>query len=327
MKVKLFFIVTFLLLVIALTASLRYGAVSNSWQDVADTLMGFDEDNQIHLMIHSLRMPRTIGAVAVGASFATAGAIMQGITRNPIADSGLLGINAGAGLGLAIVFSIFAHPSPLMAITASFSGAVIAVVLIYFISMKVSFGLNPIRVVLLGAAISAFFSALSQALSLVFNLSQDITFWYVGGTGNVSWDQALMAVPIVSLGIIGACLVCSQVTLLSMGDEVAISLGKEPARIRKICMLLVLLLAGTAVSLVGTISFVGLLIPHAVRYFVGHDYKNVIPASALLGALFFLIADIGARMAAPPIETPVGVVITSIGVPFLLYKIRKEKTI
>ena len=205
----------------------------------------------------------------------------------------------------------------------SFIGASVSLFSIYLVSTKISFGLSPVRIILLGAALSSFFTAISQSISLLFDLNQDMTFWFVGGTSNLTWNQLQVITPVIVVGVIGTCLISPQITLLSLGDETAISLGKNPSRIRQLSMLLVLLLAGSSVALVGTIGFIGLIVPHVVRFFVGHDYRYVIPASGLFGALFFVIADIASRLIAPPLETPAGVIITIIGVPFLLLQIRK----
>lgn len=322
-KRKYFFPVVIILLIVAMLLSLRYGAVTSKWSDVTQALLHFDPNNQGEQLVRFLRLPRMLGAVLVGAAFAISGALIQGITSNPIADSGLLGINSGAGLGLALVFAINANPSPAAGVTGSFLGASISILLIYLVSTRVSFGLSPIRIVLLGAALSSFFAAVSQSISLLFDLNQDMTFWFVGGTGNLSWDQLQTIFPLILLGIVGACLISPQVTLLSLRDDTAISLGKNPSRIRQLSMLFVLLLAGSSVALVGTISFIGLIVPHIVRFFVGHDYRYVIPASGVFGALFFVVADVASRLIAPPLETPAGVIITIIGVPFLLLQIRK----
>ncbi|WP_413538315.1 FecCD family ABC transporter permease [Enterococcus malodoratus] len=322
-KRKYFFPVVFILLIAAMFLSLRYGAVTSKWTDVSQALLNFDPNNQGEQLVRYLRLPRMIGAVLVGAGFAISGALIQGITSNPIADSGLLGINSGAGLGLALVFAISSNPSPTAGVIGSFLGASVSILLIYLVSSRVSFGLSPVRIVLLGAALSSFFAAISQSISLLFDLNQDMTFWFVGGTANLSWNQLQTIFPLILIGVLGACFISPQVTLLSMGDETAISLGKKPNRIRQLSMLFVLLLAGSSVALVGTISFIGLIVPHVVRFFIGHDYRYVIPASGLFGALFFVLADIASRLIAPPLETPTGVIVTIIGVPFLLLQIRK----
>ncbi|GAA3025005.1 FecCD family ABC transporter permease [Tetragenococcus solitarius] len=323
MKTKIFFLVTGSLLIVAMFCSLKYGAVESSWRELTDSLLHFDRGNQTHQLIYYLRIPRVLACLLVGAAFANSGAVMQGITHNPVADSGLLGINAGAGLGLALAFVFFRTPHPMIAILASFTGAAMALAIIYLASSQKAFSRSSIHMVLLGAAIGAFFTALSQAIRLLFNLNQALTFWFVGGSSNVNWTQIKIAVPVMVLGIIGSWQMRRQVTLLSMGDDTVISLGKDPQKIRQKLMFCVLLLAGTAVSLVGTISFLGLIIPHIVRFFVGHDYRLVIPAATLFGALFFVVADLSARLIAPPLETPVGVVITLIGAPLLLLQIRK----
>ena len=322
-KRKYFFPLVILFLIAAMFLSLRYGAVTSKWTDVSQALLNFNPTNQGEQLVRYLRLPRMAGAVLVGAAFAIAGALIQGITSNPIADSGLLGINSGAGLGLALVFAINANPSPTIGVLGSFIGASVSIMMIYLISTRVSFSLSPVRIVLLGAALSSFFAAISQSISLLFDLNQDMTFWFVGGTSNITWNQLQTIFPLILLGIIGACLISPQITLLSLGDETAISLGKKPTRIRQLSLLFVLLLAGSSVALVGTISFIGLIVPHVVRFFVGHDYRYVIPASGLFGALFFVVSDIASRLIAPPLEIPAGVIITIIGVPFLLLQIRK----
>lgn len=322
-KRKWFFPIVLLLLLFVMFLSLRYGAVTSKWSDVIQALLHAEPSKQGAQLVRYLRLPRMLGAILVGAGFAIAGALIQGITANPIADSGLLGINSGAGLGLALVFAVSANPSPLSGILGSFLGASVSILLIYLVSKRVSFGLSPVRIVLLGAALSSFFTAVSQSISLLFDLNQDLTFWFVGGTANISWQQLQVVFPLILSGVLGSCLISPQVTLLSIGDEAAISLGKKPGRIRRLSMLLVLLLAGSSVALVGTISFIGLMVPHVVRFFVGHDYRYVIPASGLLGAFFFVTADVASRLVAPPLETPTGVIITIIGVPFLLLQIRK----
>lgn len=298
MKKNWFFFLLIILLIIATVSSLKYGAIENSWQEVRDSFLRFDTTNQTHQLIYYLRFPRTIASLAVGAAFAASGALMQGITHNPIADSGLLGINAGAGLGLALAFAFSTTPTPFVTILSSFIGAAIVLAVIYAASNRSIFARSPIYMVLLGAAIGSFFTALSQSIRLLFNLNQEITFWFVGGSGNVTWPQLKVALPVILVGLIGSWLITKQVTLLEMGDE-------------------------TAVSLVGTISFLGLIVPHVVRFFVGHDYRFVIPAATLFGALFFVVADIGSRLFTPPLETPVGVIITLIGVPLLLIQIRR----
>lgn len=322
MKKKIFFLFIVVLLVLASVSSLRYGASDNSWREIYHALLQLGGNNQTQQLIYYLRLPRTIASLFIGAAFAGSGALMQGITHNPLADSGLLGINAGAGLGLALVFA-FTNPTSAMTMFASFTGAAIALAIIYIASSRIIFVRSSIHMVLLGAAIGSFFTALSQSIRLLFNLNQEITFWFVGGSANVTWPQIQIAVPVMTLGIMGAWLLRNQITLLSIGDEAAISLGKNPQRIRQLSMFCVLLLAGTAVSLVGAISFLGLIIPHIVRFFVGHDYRWVIPATVLFGAFFFVVADVLSRLIAPPLETPVGVIVTLIGVPLLLLQIRK----
>ncbi|HEY9570856.1 MAG TPA: iron ABC transporter permease, partial [Metalysinibacillus sp.] len=174
------------------------------------------------------------------------------------------------------------------------------------------------------AAVSALFGALSEGIALHFRIGQDLAFWYAGGVSGTRWSQLFIMMPVVILAVLGAIALSKSITLLSLGDDIATGLGQKTARIKLFGMLLVLVLAGSAVSVVGPVGFVGLIIPHLTRYIVGVDYRYIIPCSAILGALLVLWADFIARMINPPYETPIGALIALIGVPFFLYLARKE---
>lgn len=322
---RLFFPLAVGLLFVIVLLSVRYGSVNLSLHQMSQALFHFDTKDQSQQIIHNLRLPRTIGAVLVGASFATAGAMMQGISGNPLADSGLLGINAGGGLGLAVAFVLFQQPQTYQVIIASFIGSAISVAAVFFGSQKTGTGIDSVRLLLLGTALSAFFSAISQGLSMMFNLNQDLVFWYVGGTANITWAQLQICLPIILLALGCAFSLARGITLVSLGDELAIGLGKNPSLIRGFTLLVVLVLAGTSVTLVGTISFVGLIVPHVIRFFVGNDYRYVLPASAIGGAILVTLADVLSRFVQPPLETPMGVLLAIIGVPFLLFQVRRGK--
>lgn len=311
-------------LLIVCLLSLRLGSIASSWEVVKEAVFHFDIHDQHQQVILNLRLPRTIGAMMIGAGFATAGALMQGVTRNPLSDSGLLGINAGAGLGLAVGMALITSPQPWQMVICSFFGAFISSFIVLAASNRSVIGLDPVRLLLFGTALSSFLAAISQAISLFFQLNQDLIFWYIGGAANISWEQIKWTLPLMLLALIGAILLSPDVMLLSLGDEVALSLGKDPAKVRTLAMGMVLVLAGVSVSLVGTISFVGLMVPQIMRFFVGGDYRRIVPASALGGALLVLVCDIIARIINPPLETPVGVIISLIGVPFLLLQVRRQ---
>ncbi|MFF2480392.1 FecCD family ABC transporter permease [Paenibacillus sp. NPDC058071] len=312
-------------LVLGLFLSVNLGAADISFRVVWEAIFQFDPKVTDHQIIRELRLPRILGGAMVGASFAVAGAIMQGMTRNPLADSGLLGINSGAGFMLAICFAFFPGMPFMTLILFSFLGAALGAGIVYGIGSMAKGGLSSVRLVLAGAALSALLSALSEGVALYFQIGQDLAFWYAGGVAGTRWDQLQVMAPWVGAALIVAIIISRSVTLLSLGEDIARGLGQRTQLVRAICAIVVLILAGSAVSVVGAVGFVGLIIPHLTRKLVGVDYRWIIPCSAVLGALLVIFADIGARMVNPPEETPVGAIIALIGVPFFLYLARKER--
>ncbi|WP_420538928.1 FecCD family ABC transporter permease [Paenibacillus polymyxa] len=313
------------LLAFGIALSLSFGAASIRLEEVWNAVFHFNPELQNHQIIWEIRLPRILGGVLIGVCFAVAGAIMQGMTRNPLADSGLLGLNSGASLTMAICFALFPGTSFLQLMLYSFVGAALAVVMVYGTSAISKSGITPVRLVLAGAAVTALLSALGDTISLYFNVGQDLAFWYAGGLSGTKWVQLGIVVPWVVAAFIGALMLSRSITLLSLGDEIALSLGQRTGMVKVAGMILVLILAGAAVSLVGSIGFVGLIIPHITRKLVGVDYRWIIPCSAIMGALLIVFADLAARMINAPEETPVGVLIALIGVPFFLYLARKER--
>ncbi|WP_373231325.1 FecCD family ABC transporter permease [Cohnella sp.] len=281
-------------LIISIALSVSFGAAEIAFVTVWEAVFRFNPDLTTHQIIQELRLPRVLGGAMVGASFAVAGALMQGMTRNPMADSGLLGLNAGAGL-------------------------------VFGISSLAKGGLTPVRLVLAGAGVSALLAALSEGIALYFRIGQDLAFWYAGGVAGTKWFQLKVMFPWVGGAIIAAMMLSRSITVLSLGEEIAAGLGQRTRLIKLAGTVIVLILAGSAVAVVGTVGFVGLIIPHLTRFLVGVDYRWIIPCSAVLGSLLVVFADLGARMINPPFETPIGALIALIGVPFFLYLARKER--
>lgn len=304
--------------------SIAVGAADIQLSTVYESLVNFNPDVTQHTIIHELRIPRSIADVLIGAAFAVAGAVMQGMTRNPLADSGLLGINSGAIFMIAVALAFFPEMSYNGTMIFAFVGAFIATVLVYGTSSLGKARVTPIRLVLAGAAVSALLTALSQGIAIHFRLSQDLAYWVAGGVAGIKMPQVLSILPWISLALIAAMLVSRSITLISLGDEVASGLGQKTGLIKIIGGIIVLVLAGAAVSVAGPIGFVGLVVPHLVRYIVGVDYRYIIPCSAVVGSLLMLLADIGARMINPPYETPISALFALVGVPFFLYISRKS---
>lgn len=314
-----------LVLGFAIVLSVSAGAADIKWDTVWTAVFHFNPDLSQHRIIIDLRLPRTLGSLMVGVGFAVAGAVMQGMTRNPLADSGLLGLNAGAGFVLAICFAFFPKLSFLYLIMYCFLGAGLGAGLVFGIGSMSRGGLTPVRLTLAGAAVSALLMALSEGIGLFFHLQQNLAFWYAGGVAGTTWSQLELMGPWVAAGLIAALILSRSVTLLSLGKEVATGLGQRTRLVQILCMAAVLVLAGAAVSAVGSVAFVGLIIPHVARFLVGRDYRWIIPCSAVLGALLMVLADTAARTINPPYETPVGALIALIGVPFFLYLARKQR--
>lgn len=249
---------------------------------------------------------------------------MQGITKNALADGGLLGVNSGAAMGLAIAFILFPSIQPSQAALFSFFGAFAATALLFLLTRYAKLGMSPTGLILAGVALSSFFSAISQTLSLQFDLNQELAFWFIGGAANVTWQQLRFVGPIYLIAIVFVLRLGKALNLLALGDDTVISLGKHPHLIRASALLLVVVLAGMAVSLVGPVSFVGLMVPHVVRGMVGKNYQLILPLTILGGGTLVMAADLAGRLINPPFETPFGILMALIGVPFLLIKIRRE---
>lgn len=312
-------------LVLGLGISVSLGAKDIELYTVWQAIFNFNPYNTEHQIIQELRLPRVLGGAMVGASFAVAGAIMQGMTRNPLADSGLFGLNAGAGFMLSLCFAFFPGLPYMYLIMYSFLGAAISAALVFGIGSLAKGGLTPVRLVLAGAALSALLGALSEGIALYFRTGQDLAFWYAGGVAGTKWLQLKIMFPWVAAAILGAIALSRSVTMLSLGEDIAVGLGQRTKLVKFACAIIVLILAGSAVSVVGAVGFVGLIIPHLTRYLVGVDYRWIIPCSAVLGSLLVVSADLAARMINPPQEIPIGALIALIGVPFFLYLARKER--
>ncbi|MBU5437125.1 iron ABC transporter permease [Tissierella sp. MSJ-40] len=312
-------------LLIGMAVSVSFGAADIKIATVWEAVFHFNPDITEHIIIQELRLPRVLGGALVGACFAVSGALMQGMTRNPLADSGLMGLNAGAGFALAVCFAFFPGTPYLHLIFYSFLGAGVGAGLVYGIGSFARNRLTPVRLVLAGSAVSALLGALSQGIAIYFDVAQDLAFWTAGGIAGTTWLQLKIMFPWVAVAIIGSLIISRSITLLSLGEEVAQGLGLQTGMVKLAATIIVLMLAGAAVSVVGAVGFVGLIIPHLTRYLVGVDYRWIVPCSAVLGSLLVVLADLGGRMINPPYETPIGAIISLIGVPFFLCLARKER--
>ncbi|GGB08235.1 iron ABC transporter permease [Macrococcus hajekii] len=307
-------------IIIILLISFCLGTVNYSIGQIFSAFFHY-ENIESHNIIRDIRVPRELGALLVGMALACSGAIMQGITKNALADPALLGLNAGASMMISMVLAFSENASFLVLMLAGFLGAVIGGTLVLLIGSSRRGGFSTMRIILAGAAISALLTALASGIALIFRLNQSITFWTAGGVAGTTWQQLAYAAPVILVIIVLVSMRGRQLTALSLGEEMAQGLGADTNRIRIFFSIMTMLLAGIAVSLVGSLVFVGLMVPHIVRFLVGTDYRLILPFSALLGGLSIVVADTIARLAG---ESPLGAIISIIGVPFFIYLVRRD---
>lgn len=302
--------------------SIVFGAAEATLKEIWLALTSGETSNTI-TVIREIRLPREVAAIAVGAALAISGAIMQGITRNPLADPGLLGLTAGSNAALAITLAILPSVNYIGIMVACFIGAAVGSIMVFGIGAMKRGGFSPIRIVLAGSAVSAFLFAIGEGVSIYFKLSKEVSMWTAGGLIGTSWKQIQVIVPFIIIGVLLSLFLSRQLTILSLNEEVAVGLGQKIITIKVILFLVIILLAGAAVALVGNMAFIGLMIPHIVRVIVGTDYRFILPMTAILGATFMLFADTLGRTLNAPLETPVVAIVAIMGVPFFLFIVRK----
>ncbi|TVX99746.1 FecCD family ABC transporter permease [Cohnella terricola] len=311
-----------IVLVLSFVVAMVFGAADTSFHDLWLALTSQDKGDKV-LVLREIRLPRELAAMLIGAAFAVSGAIMQGVTRNPLADPGLLGLTSGANMALALAFVFIPGLNYFGIMIACFIGAALGATLVIVLGALRQGSLSPIRIVLAGAAVSAFLYAISEGVSIVFRISKDVSMWTAGGLIGTTWGQLQAISPIILVGIAIALFLSNQVTILSLSDEVATGLGQKLVVMKGVMFVLVVFLTGASVALVGNIAFVGLMIPHIVRMIVGTDYKHVLPISVTTGAAFMLLADTLGRTINAPYETPMVAIVAMLGLPFFLFVVRK----
>jgi len=322
-------IIVFMVLALfaAIIICLSIGVVSIPFDQVISILMGGGSDRDRHI-IFNLRLPRVLLGVIVGASLAVAGATMQGLFRNPMASPSVIGISAGAAFGasLALVLGV-SWVSGAFAIPAmAFLFAFITLFLVYAVSRDRR-GYVPVETLLLaGIAIGALFNALVSALQyFAGDKLSGVVFWLMGGLNNATWDQILISIPAVILGCAVIMMLSRDLNAIMVEEEQAGNLGINVNQIRMVLLLAASLVTAIAVSVAGTIGFVGLIIPHVLRILVGPDHRVLLPASIIGGALFMVATDTLARTIIAPAELPVGIITSLLGAPFFIYLLMSRK--
>ncbi|WP_231038544.1 FecCD family ABC transporter permease [Pectinatus haikarae] len=308
------------LLVVSAGVALSQGAVYITLQEIQDALNGGKGANSQIIM--NIRLPRTLLTVFVGMNLATAGAVLQAVMKNPLADPHIIGISSGAGI--AGIFIMIVVPQFSFLITpAAFIGALLAALCIYILAWKN--GIRPLRIILAGVAVSSFIGAgISALLILYSDKVHGALMWMVGGFAARSWSHVELILPYTVAGVLFVLLFTRHLNILLLGDEIARGLGMNVERTRIILTAAAALLAASAVSVAGLLGFVGLIVPHTARLIIGSDYRFLLPASVLLGGSVVTLSDTVARCAFAPIELPAGIFMAILGVPFFLFLLRRE---
>nr|WP_206038833.1 iron ABC transporter permease [Rhodococcus sp. 105337] len=310
---------------VALTVmSVVIGSRDVEWSDIVAALGG-STDN-IGQGAVAKRIPRTVLALLVGAALGLAGAVMQGVTRNPLADPGILGVNMGASLAVVVGMAYFGLWTQTSMIWVAILGAGIAALFVYTVGSLGRGGATPLKLALSGAATSAAFASFITAVVLPRNdIAGSVRSWQIGGVGGASFDAVGQALPFLAVGFVVSLLSARSLNSLALGDEVAAGLGERVAIARGIAALGAVLLCGAATAIAGPIAFVGLVVPHLCRMLIGVDNRWLLPFSALTGAGLLTAADILGRIVARPSEIDVGIITALIGAPFFIYIVRRQK--
>ncbi|MBN4005882.1 iron ABC transporter permease [Nostoc sp. LPT] len=311
-----------LVVLLGIFASISYGAADIPIAKILTAFTNYDDSNE-HIIIRSMRLPRTLIASMVGASLAIAGALMQGLTQNPLAAPGILGINAGAALAVVTVVFGLGTSSPALITLVAFIGALIAALTVYSLGSLGQGGSTPLNLTIAGAVITALLSSITTGVLILSERTlEEVRFWLAGSLAGRDFNLFLTVLPWMVVGLLTAFALSRQINALSLGESVATGLGQQTGWIKLATASSVVILAGSAVALAGPIGFIGLVVPHLARGVMGVDYRWVLPGAAVFGAGLLVWADLAARWLIRPQEFPVGVMTALLGAPFLLYLVR-----
>ncbi len=303
---------------------MTYGAAEISLDKIVAALIAFNGSTD-HLIIRTMRLPRSLIAMLVGAALAVAGALLQGLTRNPLADPAILGLESGASLAVVVAVFLFGASSLSAYAGFAFLGTGVTAVLVYLLASLGRGGLTPLNLTIVGAALTYLAASLTTAILILSQRTLDeIRFWLAGSVAGRDFTLFFQVLPYIVVGFAVAFALGRQITTLNLGDDVAKSLGQRTAWVKVTAALGVVLLVGSSVALAGPIVFIGLVVPHIVRFFIGVDYRWILPYAAVVGAILLLVADIAARLVIAPQELPVGVMTALVGAPFFIYLARSK---
>ncbi|MEU4526133.1 iron chelate uptake ABC transporter family permease subunit [Amycolatopsis sp. NPDC024027] len=287
-----------------------------------------DDGSADAVIIHSVRMPRTLLAVLIGAALGLAGTLMQALTRNPLADPGLLGVSAGAAFAIVFSITVLGVSSLYGYIWFAFAGALAATTVVYFLGTRGRNGSSPVKLALAGAAVTALLGSFTSAMVLSDPVALNrFRFWSAGSLAGVDSGSLLRVLPFLVAGVVLAIASGPALNSLALGDDVAVALGRRLGPLRLRGALAITLLTGASVAVAGPIVFLGLVVPHAVRFVIGPDHRWLLPYTAVLAPCLLLAADILGRIMARPGEVRAGVIVAFLGAPFFIWLVRRRKLV
>jgi iron complex transport system permease protein len=310
-------------------ASIALGARIVGWSDVVSGLAAVvsgDDSGGIAEAAVRVRVPRTLLAIVVGAALGLSGAVMQGITRNPLADPGILGVMTGASLAVVIGMTWFGLRSATGYIWVAITGAAVAATFVYAVGSLGRGGATPLKLALAGTATSAaLLSLISVVLLPRVDLINQYRFWQIGGVGGATYQKTWQVLPFLVVGAVISVAAARGLNSLALGDDVAAGLGIHVGRTRVLASVGAITLCGAATAVAGPIVFVGLVVPHVCRLLIGVDHRWLLPASMIFGAVLLTTADVVGRLVTRPAEIDVGIIMSIVGAPFFIYIVRRQK--
>lgn len=311
------------LLLCASFAALCYGSTDYSITEVFQALIKGNEQDALYRIILYVRLPRLLAAILAGSALAVSGVILQAVLNNALAGPNIIGVNAGSGLFVMLCLTFLPYNAKIVPF-AAFIGALLATLLIYFIASKT--GTSRITIVLAGVAVSNLMKAIMDVLKTCYpDVIIGANSFMMGGLNGVSMNMVQFATIYILIGLLLAFLFSHELNVLSLGDQIAKTLGMRVQATRFILIVIASLLAGSAVSIVGLLGFVGLIVPHACRFLVGSNNRVLVVVSAFVGAIFLIVCDVLSKLIFAPFEVPVGIMMSFIGVPFFIYLLFSQK--
>lgn len=318
-------VIEIIFVLIGIAISIAYGSKSIPINDITGYFLGTNNDS-FQVAVISARIPRTVFGILAGAALGVSGALMQSITRNPIADPSILGVNTGASLLVVVGIAYLNISSGIKLIGLSFVGALLTAFFVYGIASVGYGGANSIKLALAGAAVSTALGALVNTIMLPDSqVMKEFRFWQVGSISGATWDDVRLLIPFVVIGFILAAVCSSPLNALSLGDEMAVSLGVKVGQIRLISAIGGVLLCAAVTALAGPIGFVGLMLPHIVRQVFNNDMRIIVPMSAIGGAGLLTFSDVIGRVLGRPGELEVGIITAIVGAPVFIWIVWKTK--